>query len=259
MSVHIGRLTSDAATRFSCVMNPSPSWTAARPASTARRNAAEAVLADLQRLIADGELAVGTRLPSEAVLCERYGVSRTVVREALRSTGTLGLTETRSGSGTFVVARSPRPSLSYGAYTARDLLEARPAVEVPAAGLAAERRTQPQLDSLTALCRKMDLERDSAKWVTLDTLFHCEIAAASGNAVFENVVIDTREALVRQSQVLNSVVRPSERIIASNYEHRMILNALAAGSSEEAKRAMQSHLDRVRDIITLFAESDQFT
>ncbi|MDE8649903.1 FadR/GntR family transcriptional regulator [Rhodococcus qingshengii] len=238
-------------------MSPSPNRSAIKPVGADRRNAAEAVLADLQQLIADGELHVGARLPSEVALCERYAVSRTVVREALRSTGTLGLTETRSGSGTFVIARLPRPSLSYGAYTARDLLEARPAVEVPAAGLAAERRSQEQLDSLADLCRRMDLERDSAKWVTLDTLFHCEIAEASGNAVFKNVVIDTREALVRQSRVLNSVVRPSVRMLASNYEHRMILNALAAGSPMDAKQSMQAHLDRVSEIVTAFVDNDE--
>ena len=75
-------------------MSLSDSWTA-RPAAINRQNAAEAVFEDLRGAIESGELPLGTRLPSEAALAERYGVSRPIVREALRSAQTLGLTQTR--------------------------------------------------------------------------------------------------------------------------------------------------------------------
>ena len=135
-------------------MSLSDSWTA-RPAAINRQNAAEAVFEDLRGAIESGELSLGTRLPSEAALAERYGVSRPIVREALRSAQTLGLTQTRTGSGTFVIATAPSPEITYGAYSARDLMEARPVIEVPAAGWAARRRTDEQLRVLTELCAEM--------------------------------------------------------------------------------------------------------
>ena len=79
------------------------SWADRRPVAT-RVSAAEAVFTDLRQAIESGDLPVGERLPSEAALGERYAVSRSVVREALRSCTALGLTETRTGRGTFVVS-----------------------------------------------------------------------------------------------------------------------------------------------------------
>ncbi len=73
-----------------------------------RKNAAEVVFDDIRSAITSGRLAVGTRLPSETQLAGRFGVSRPIVREALRSLQTLGLTQTRTGSGTYVLNASPR-------------------------------------------------------------------------------------------------------------------------------------------------------
>ena len=84
-------------------MSWSDSWTTGQPEFT-RLSASEAVLADLRAAIEKGELEVGARLPSEAAMAGRYGVSRSVVREALRSCETLGLTKTHTGRGTFVIA-----------------------------------------------------------------------------------------------------------------------------------------------------------
>ena len=84
-------------------MNLPDSWTD-RPAAVVRRNAAETVFDDLCSAIENGDLPLGVKLPPEAALAKRYRVSRSVIREALRSCQTLGLTETRTGSGTTVIA-----------------------------------------------------------------------------------------------------------------------------------------------------------
>src|SRR3712207_4043406 len=174
------------------------------------------IFEDIRSAIQSGQLAVGTRLPSEALLAERYGVSRPIVREALRSVQALGLTETRTGSGTYVVADTPRLEFVYGSFSARDLMEARPCIEVPAAGWAARRRTEHQLVTLLELCEAMDEEEEPHQWVLLDSRFHAVIAEASGNAVFVKIVADVREALTRQSEVVNLI---SDRRVASNEEH----------------------------------------
>ncbi|MBB5702827.1 DNA-binding FadR family transcriptional regulator [Ochrobactrum daejeonense] len=211
-----------------------------------RKNAAEAVFDDIRSAITSGRLAIGTRLPSETRLADRFGVSRPIVREALRSLQTLGLTQTRTGSGTYVLNAVPASELVYGGYSARDLIEARPFIEVPAAGWAALRRTSAQLALMLQLCDKMDRQTDPHKWELLDSQFHCAIAEASGNTLFAKIVADARDALVQQSELVNFMAGRRE---ASNVEHRRIIAAIEAGSESEARLAMQDHLGKVRTAV----------
>ncbi|EHK00363.1 FadR/GntR family transcriptional regulator [Agrobacterium tumefaciens] len=219
-----------------------------------RKNAAEVVFEDIRSAITSGQLVVGTRLPSEAHLAERYGVSRPIVREALRSLQTLGLTQTRTGSGTYVMTVTPPAELSYGAYSARDLIEARPFIEVPAAGWAALRRTDAQLETLLELCDRMEAEERPHPWVLLDGQFHCAIAEASSNALFAKVVADAREALSQQSEMVNLM---AGRRVASNLEHRRIVEAIRRGSSPDAREAMELHLGQVKQVVTTIIGEDR--
>ncbi|GAB5080642.1 FadR/GntR family transcriptional regulator [Arthrobacter sp. AD-310] len=208
----------------------------------ARLSAAEAVFNAIRGDIESGVFPVGSKLNSEAALAQNYGVSRSVIREALRSCTALGLTVTKTGKGTFVVADKVANDLTLGQYSARDLTEARPHIEVPAAGLAAERRTAEELETLRQLVASMAEENDPEAWVTLDSSFHAAIARASGNKVFASVVADIRDALAHQSETLNMV---ADRQHASDIEHQRILAAIEAGSAEAARDAMASHLDAV--------------
>jgi DNA-binding FadR family transcriptional regulator len=235
-------------------MSSANEWPEA-PVPIDRRIASEAVFDHMRSAIETGRLGVGTRLPSENALAKRYGVSRTVVREVLRSMATLGLTMTRVGSGTYVIASAPASNPAYGEYTARDLLEARPAIEVPAAALAATRRTAEQLRDLQGLCRRMEAELDPVIWVGLDSQFHCEIARASGNRIYGHVVHDIRDALTQQSLLIGALTRRRARIKDSNAEHRAVVEAIAASSPEDACRAMQAHLDRVETIMSAVMNS----
>lgn len=225
------------------------SWTD-RSGSIVRRNAAESVFDDLCAAIESGELPIGVKLPPEAALAERYGVSRSVIREALRSCQTLGLTATRTGSGTIVVS-SHASVPHYGKFSARDLIEARPYIEVPAAGWAARRRTETQLAHLTGLVDEMHGETDPVRWVKLDSQFHLGIARASGNEVFATVVAAIRDALSEQSRLLNASI--SRRRAASNLEHRKILDAIASGDFADASDSMRQHLDKVEDAVNKLA------
>lgn len=232
-------------------MNLSDSRTAGQPASAparpagqplARLSAAEAVFNALRTDIETGKVDVGAKLSSESVIAQQYGVSRSVVREALRSCTALGLTVTKTGRGTFVVANQVAKDLVLGHYSARDLTEARPHIEVPAAGLAAQRRTADELASLRDIVAAMSAEDDPEVWVSLDSSFHAGIARASGNKVFESVVADIREALAHQSETLNMV---ADRQLASDQEHQRILLAIEAGDAAEARAAMGDHLHAV--------------
>ena len=223
-------------------MSSSDSWTTSPP-KFARVSAAEAVLADLRGAIERGELPVGERLPSEAALAGRYSVSRTVVREALRSSETLGLTRTRTGSGTFVIADHVPATLTVGEYSSQDLFEARPHVEVPAAGLAASRRTSEHLQDLRRLIDRMHSTTDPSQWVRLDATFHAAVARASGNQVFVDLQAAMGTATTRQSETLNLIAHRRE---AANREHAEIVTAIDAGSPDRAEAAMTAHLVEVR-------------
>lgn len=228
-------------------MNLSDSWTAGQH-QIVRVSAAEAVFKAVRDAIEDGQLAVGTKLSSETALAQRYGVSRSVVREALRSCTALGLTATQTGKGTFVIANRAPGDLFLGQFSARSLMEARPHIEVPAAELAATRRTEEQLEQMRGIIEDMAGEDDPEIWVSLDGSFHAAIATASGNGVFERVVHDIRDAMVNQSETINLI---TGRRLKSDHEHRLILDAIARGNAGEAGRAMAVHLNAVDAALTL--------
>ncbi|MFT4012672.1 MAG: FadR/GntR family transcriptional regulator [Paracoccus sp. (in: a-proteobacteria)] len=218
-----------------------------RKAPIHRKNAAEMVFEDLRAAILAGEVSVGTRLPSEEKLARSYGVSRPIIREAMRSLQTLGLTRSRSGSGSFVISNMQHADLVYGNIAARDLIEARAHIEVPAAGWAALRRTEAQARLLAALCDQMEQPADGPEWVALDSEFHNLVAQASRNALFVHIVAESRDALRRQSELVDLM---ADRRVGANHEHRRIAEAIAAGLESEARVAMQDHLDRVTRAMT---------
>ncbi|MFB0614663.1 FadR/GntR family transcriptional regulator [Streptomyces sp. AGS-58] len=211
-----------------------------------RVSAMEAVLAHLRDAIERGAYAIGDKLPSEAELCRTLEVSRPVLREALRALQTMGLTVSRTGKGTFVVANAVEDP-TFGDYAASDLLEVRRHIEIPVAGYAALRRTPENLDLLTHLLDRMERETDTTAWVAMDTLFHLAVAEAAQNPVFRRVIEEIRDALARQSAFLNELGGRREQ---SNREHRAIVEALADGSERDAVEAMSHHLDRVETTLT---------
>jgi DNA-binding FadR family transcriptional regulator len=211
-----------------------------------RVSAMEAVLTHLRRAIERGEYAIGDKLPSEAELCRTLEISRPVLREALRALQTMGLTVSKSGKGTFVIANAVEDP-TFGDYSASDLLEVRRHVEIPVAGYAARRRTAENLDHLAHLLDRMEHETDPTAWVAMDTLFHLAVAEAAQNPVFRRVIEEIRDALARQSAFLNELGGRREQ---SNREHRAILEALVDGSEHDAVAAMSHHLDRVETSLT---------
>lgn len=227
-------------------MSTSNGWTS-RPIVDRRMSAVDYVLRDLRDAMEAGVIQVGERLPSESALATRYSVSRAVVREVLRSCEGMGLTVTRTGKGTFVVATQPS-DLVFEGYSSAHLMEARPGIEVPAAALAALRRTEEHLETLQQLMERMEREADGQVWTRLDASFHVTIAMASGNPVFSDVLGSIAAALSGQSEMLNL---RADRRAASQAEHRSIAAAIARGSAVEAEDAMRYHLDEVRDALAV--------
>ena len=145
-----------------------------------RRGAVADVQARLQAQIAAGEYKPDERLPSESELCKAFGVSRPVIREALMSLQALGLTTSQPGIGTFVVSDRVRVPLLLGRYSPAHVREVRRCIEIPAARLSAERRTDRDVGEIAGILARMDEADNPARRNQLDASFHIAIARSSG-------------------------------------------------------------------------------
>ena len=137
-----------------------------------RLNATDQIRAALIRAIREGQLPVGSKLPSESDLAQRFGVERPVIREALGSLRVLGLTASQTGRGTFVISPDVKLPLALGAVSSEDLYEARLFLEVPAARLAALRRTSADVDELQASVARYTEAIEPEARVKDDVHFH---------------------------------------------------------------------------------------
>lgn len=204
-----------------------------------RRGAVADVLAQLQAQITGGHYKPDERLPSESELCKAFGVSRPVVREALVSLQALGLTASQPGIGTFVVSDRVRAPLLLGRYSPANVREVRRCIEIPAARLAAERRTDRDVGELAAVLARMEDADDPARRNQLDATFHIAIARASGNPLIVKLVEDLRGVLEEHSL---AAARAPYRRRAAAEEHRAVYDAIVDRDPEAAASAMEAHL-----------------
>lgn len=213
--------------------------------------------------IRSGRYKRGDQLPTEKDMIGEFGVSRTVVREAIANLKASGLVVTRQGKGAFVVDPGLRSfSISEDQLgLAEDLLEAlevRIAVESEAAALAARRRTSEQLAGIQTARAAMDaaLQRGEDT-VALDLAFHRAIADASGNRHFVGLfnylgeVLMTRSRLSVSGAQLSSNPYDAETLrqfqARISADHRQIVEAIDAGDGEGARESMRRHLGGSRD------------
>ncbi|MEV0973536.1 FadR/GntR family transcriptional regulator [Microtetraspora glauca] len=211
-------------------------------------------LADrLREQILAGELQPGDRLPVEPELCAIYGVSRSTVREALRVLSSERLLVTRRGvaGGSFVVHPEPEHISSYlrsslalftDSGSVANLLEVRGLLEVPAAGLAAARRTPEQLDALRRTL--FDPGRLSGEHTyAANRQFHKALLEAAGNPLLDAVaapVFGVLEGRFARNEADDGFWDRVDK------DHREIYACVEAGDSRGAERAQSEHLEHLR-------------
>ncbi|WP_288935373.1 FadR/GntR family transcriptional regulator [uncultured Sphingomonas sp.] len=205
------------------------------------------------RIIADDGLTTGDRLPSEARLAELFGMSRTIVREALARLASDGITEARRGAGSFV---KRRPSERLGTHVAMDALaktlgtyEVRFVLEAESARLAALRRSQDQLDAIeAALAALRAALLSNAPAHEEDWLLHRAIVEATGNSAFLPVfdLLQNEVMQILRAGVDISRSRPPHVIGAMMDEHDAIVDAIRARDADGAALAMRWHLSQGR-------------
>lgn len=224
------------------------------------RTLAQELVSALEQRIQDGRLAPGEKLPTEAAVMAEYGVSRTVVREAISRLQAAGLVSTRHGVGTFVSeAPAPdepgfriRPNQLGTLQEVIALLELRIGIETEAAALAAQRRTDEQLLSmrrvLDDLADAIDHGEDA---VAADFQFHLEIARATHNGHYLRFMATLGDQVIPRARLDEE--SPDARaqrqafLRRVNAEHESILDAIAAGDPEAARAAMRTHLSNSRE------------
>lgn len=212
------------------------------------------IVDQIQAQVQSGQLSPGDRLPPERELAEQFGVSRTAVREAIKSLAEKGLVTVEVGRGTFVRALTSEHvveamSLLLGDErgTLAALQVARELLEIPIARLAATHRTLGQIERLTQLLREMEsTQHDPQRFIFADTDFHIELARATGNPVLE-VLSQTIVALMRNQRIL--LTEFEQELPAALVSHRAILRAVTAQNARAAGVAMQEHLEHVSEVI----------
>ncbi|MDQ2998312.1 MAG: FadR family transcriptional regulator [Chloroflexota bacterium] len=221
------------------------------------------VTAEIEHLIVGGQLQPGKRLPSERELADQFGVSRTVVREAVRGLVAMGLLEVRPGSGTIIrspSARSVTQSMSLFLRSGQAVLdhtkvhEVRRVLEIEIAGMAAERRTDEDLARLHLILDEMEAivkppqivssERDH--YAANDVAFHSALAQATHNELFSLLLDSVVDVMIKVRQMGFDV--PGSLLQALAF-HRAILAQVEAGDAAGAREAMRVHLIDSEDVM----------
>ena len=207
------------------------------------------VTGQIEHLIFQGELQPGNRLPPERELARQFGVSRTVVRESVRSLVARGLLEVHPGSGTVIsspsadsVAKSLVLFLRAGQpeFDCEKVMEIRRVLEIANAGLAARRRTAEDLQQMAKILRdESEIRDDRYSFAEYDVAFHAAVAHATHNELLSLLLDSVADILLTWRQVTFDV--PGTPARAVNY-HRAVYEQVEAGDPEGAAHAMREHL-----------------
>jgi GntR family transcriptional repressor for pyruvate dehydrogenase complex len=208
------------------------------------------VAAGLMQAISSGRLEPGARLPSERSLCEQFGVSRTVVREAVTILAAKGLIEVRSGSGLRVASvNGDAVTESLSLYLRGQTLdytrvhEIRAVLEVPMAAAAATRRTDDDVRRLVDACERVEASLDDVDVAAIhDVEFHRAVGRATHNDLYV-VLLDAVGAALLEVRRANLALPSADSQTVAH--HRAILDAIVAGDAAAAADAMRVHLDNV--------------
>jgi DNA-binding FadR family transcriptional regulator len=223
----------------------------------------EPIVNEVTRRIVDGEYGAGERLPTEAQLQAEYGVSRSVIREAMKVLSSRGLVRIEQGRGTFVCGAEASPMLEQISLVLRRddgrgrnsrddldyLLEVRRVLEVAVAEFAAQNANEEDLrDLATAVVAMRERPEDVDACTEADLLFHRTLTRAAGNPLWPAILGSLNDLLRR---LLHVGHHGRENALQTADEHQMILDAIRKGDAEAAAAGMRAHLERSgKDLLT---------
>jgi len=221
-----------------------------------RRRLYQQIADDIECKILDGTIAPDSRLPGEYVLAEEYGVSRNVIREALKRLKEHGLVVIRTGSGTYVKQPSTKPISqamqrillhNLNNFNVIQFYEVRQMLEPECAALAAERRTEEDFQRVSLAFDEMVANKDDiSAWSASDLKFHQAVALAAHNPLVMSILEPLTDSL--QKVIAMGYMDP-KGVDAGLKAHRQILEAINMRDSKMAKKSMFDHLDDSKERI----------
>jgi GntR family transcriptional repressor for pyruvate dehydrogenase complex len=220
-------------------------------------------MAQIFELIKQHQLKPGDRLPPERELAKRLGISRPSLRSGLRSLISMGVLQSRQGSGTFVVDGPPvldseplRLLAALHGFSFNHMFETRSVLEVGAAGLAAERATGEQLATMAEEIAEMFVTlKDPQQFLVHDICFHRAVASGSGNPTLATLVEMVSAVMYERRR--ETIDRAHDFSEALEF-HRRIYRAIREHKPEEAREAMREHIREAQRAFAL-EESEQAT
>lgn len=230
---------------------------AMKPIQTGRLG--DQVTEQLKESLFSGEYREGERLPSEHELMKIFGVSRIVVREAVRNLEKAGLVEIKRGpaGGAFVCGMNHdalsslvRDTLKLGRITVMEVMEVRLHIEPIVAGLAARRRTLKDIEMLEEGLMNMPKVKKGDAYVAWNVDFHRLVAKASHNVLYEmlvNILMDITQELILS-------INPKKRVLHDTTSHPAIFKKIEAGDAKGAESAFHEHL---KDIVPKLEELEE--
>lgn len=225
----------------------------------------EQIVDQIAQLVAEGQLKPGDRLPSERELVERFKVSRASIREAISALEMMGLIEVRSGEGTYirqVNIDSVVAPLAWMLFIEKDtdleLYEARKILEVQAAGLAAERAEEDEINEMFEALEVMRLDLESHRLgEEADHLFHYTIAKATHNKILFRLMNTISDTMKKTLQSSRSKLYEDQTTPESLYkEHYSLYEAIKNHDAESAQKLMLNHLVGVENRLAKYLLSD---
>jgi GntR family transcriptional regulator, transcriptional repressor for pyruvate dehydrogenase complex len=218
----------------------------------------EKVVATLFDEIERGTLRPGDKIPTEAELMKQLSVSRSVVREAVSRLQAANVVETRHGIGTFILAPADREAVRMPDADLSNLLdimaiiEFRIDLEGAAAALAATRRTEQHLKQIAAALGRFEAQVANGSMDVLehDVEFHLQIARASGNRYFHDVLSQMGRAVSPRTRLGREEIAELdqiERLRQVLSEHKAIYQAIVRQDPDDARAAMRMHLSNSRE------------
>ncbi len=214
-------------------------------------NLSSEVVNQIIQLIKNGELNQGDKLPAERDLAVMLGVSRTVIRDALKTLVGLGMVNIRHGMGAFINIASDQVDISrlesflhIDNGTVDELFQVRQILETQAVIWCIENASVKDIEQLEEIVRKAKIkDSDNLSLLTLDAQFHLKICEASGNRVLMRLMINLLD-LLGESRTRTLMVSGRQKQSVS--EHSYILDAIKNKDVTEATKRMSVHLEDVR-------------
>ncbi|TXI66099.1 FadR/GntR family transcriptional regulator [Mycolicibacterium mageritense] len=213
----------------------------------------EVIVEQLCGFMSDNEMNPGDRLPAERELAAKLGVSRASLSQALVALEVQGVLSVRHGDGAILVRRPTEEravrALREHADRIPDVIEAREALEVKLAALAAARRTDAEMAAIDSAIATMESEVDSGdRGVVGDEMFHEAITAAAHSSLLAKLMHEI-SGLVRETRIES--LSQQDRPRASLEGHRRIADAVRKQDPDQAAQAMADHIRMVSDVALL--------